>query len=81
MAHATTTVSIALLCIAVVVLSLAVIRLEKFHYANQVGECFEPGVVYANNPIANTKRLVCLDNAETRTSALWHLYYGAFKGF
>jgi hypothetical protein len=53
--------------------------LENFHYASQIGLCSEQGVVYANNPMANHQRNVCLDNIETRTSPLWHLYYGVFQ--
>ena len=70
---------IAVLIIAVLLLARAVIRLENFHYASQIGLCSEQGVVYANNPMANHQRNVCLDNIETRTSPLWHLYYGVFQ--
>ena len=62
-----------LLFIIVVLLSLliwfgsAIVKLENYHYAVQVGFCIDMGL---------EERDACLKNQETRTNPLWHLLYG-----
>lgn len=65
------------LLLVVLALSAAVVRLESYHYASQVGMCseFQPG-----NPLENGKRHECLHRQQTRTSPLWHLFYGLGGG-
>ena len=70
-------VTIAALVIAVVVLGRAVVRLENYHYANQVGMCekFEvPGLRLDLKQYG--AREDCLNNTETRTHWFWHILYG-----
>lgn len=64
---------IAALVSAVLALSVAVVRLENYHYASLVGMCseFQPA-----DPFSNGRRHDCLHRQQTRTSALWHLFYG-----
>lgn len=45
----------------------AIIRLENFHYATQVGLCSDVDVL---------QRPWCLESKETRTSNFLHLLYG-----
>lgn len=45
----------------------AIIRLENYHYAVQVGFCAD---VYV------TQRDSCLNKIQTRTNPFWHLIYG-----
>jgi hypothetical protein len=50
---------------------VTIVRLEKYHYASQLGMCSE----YGSDPQGLVTRDKCLDEAETRTSWAWHLYY------
>ena len=61
-------ITIAALLVAVVVLGRAVVRLENYHYANQVGMCDKHEEYLA--------REACLNNTETRTHWFWHILYG-----
>ena len=63
---------IAILFVCVVALSVAVVRLENFHYASVVGMCPE---FKADDPLQTTKRHNCLHKTETRTNPIWHLFY------
>ncbi len=49
----------------------AIVRLENYHYASQVGLCDE---------LSGLENLVqkdqCLNEAQTRTNFFWHLLYG-----
>lgn len=65
-------VIIFVLIICILVLARAVIRLENYHYASFVGMCSE---YKANDPLQSLQRHECLNNTETRTNALWHLFY------
>ncbi len=67
---------IAVLTVLVIWLSITVIRLENFRYATLVGFCSEPTETITGQPL---KRYECLKSKETRTNALWHLFY-ALKG-
>ncbi len=60
------------LIICIFALARAVIRLENYHYASVVGMCSEYN---ANDPLQSMQQQRCLNNTETRTSAIWHLYY------
>jgi hypothetical protein len=64
---------IAVLAILVVWLSLQIIRLERYHYASFLSMCMEQD---QSDPVATVKRDRCLNNTETRTSSLAHLWYG-----
>jgi hypothetical protein len=46
----------------------AVVRLEKYHYANSVGFCRE-----VTNVVDRDR---CLSGIETRTNPIWHILYG-----
>jgi hypothetical protein len=72
----TKNIVIAVLAVCVLWLSVAVVRLENFHYAQLVGMCPE---FDANDPLQSVKHHDCLHAKETRTSPLWHLFY-ALKG-
>jgi hypothetical protein len=65
-------VLIAVLLVLVLALSVAVVRLENYHYASQVGMCSE---FQTADPLSNGKRHDCLHRQQTRTSPLWHLFY------
>jgi len=47
-----------------------IIRLENYHYANQVGFCLE-----YKFPEQGTQREDCMNETETRTSFIWQLGY------
>jgi hypothetical protein len=66
-------VTIAALVFAVVVLGRAVVRLENYHYANEVGLCDKFDMTDMRQRIA---REDCLNTTETRTHWFWHILYG-----
>ena len=66
-------VLIAVLAVVVVWLSLQVVRLESYHYANFLGMCLEQD---SKNPVASVIRDRCLHDSVTRNNSLWHLWYG-----
>jgi hypothetical protein len=70
--------AVAVLALLVVWLSLQVIRLERYHHANFLNMCpqYDP-----KDPGTLFKKDHCLNNTETRTNALWHLYYGAIARY
>jgi hypothetical protein len=47
-----------------------IVRLESYHYANQVGFCLE-----YNFPEQGIQKDDCLNEKETRVSFIWHLVY------
>lgn len=55
-------------------LSLTVVRLENYRYANTVGMC---DMDKFNGSFDDKKReqRACFDSVETRTNPFWHLYY------
>ena len=59
---------IAILLLMVIYEALQIIRLEKYHYASQLGYCQEI--------VDLVERDQCLNEKETRTSPVWHLKYG-----
>jgi hypothetical protein len=62
--------TIIVLALLVAFLADRVVRIENQRYALQVGVCkLDPG-----NPAPGWR---CLDDVQTRTSWLWHLYYAA----
>ena len=65
--------AIVVLAFLVFWLSLQVIRLERYHYASYLGMCSDHD---PKDPIASVKRDKCLNDTETRTNSLWHLWYG-----
>ena len=65
--------TIVALLIAVVMLGRAVVRLENYHYANQVGFCDKFDIT---DPRQRITRDECLDKVETRTHWFWHILYG-----
>lgn len=60
------------LALAVFVLARAVIRLENYRYANAVGFCRE---YTTKDPLQLVQRDRSLENTQTRTNGLWHLFY------
>lgn len=64
-------VVVILLLVVIIWLSSAVVRLENYHYAVQIGLCEE---------FSGAEKLAqkneCLNNSETRTGFWWHLIYG-----
>ncbi len=50
----------------------AIVRLENYHYAVQVGFCRE----FTRTIERYTEMDNCLNKTHTRTSFLWHLLYG-----
>jgi len=64
--------AIVMLIICVFVLARAVIRLENYHYASVVGMCSE---YKADDPLQSVQRQKCLNNTESRTNPLWHIFY------
>ena len=66
-------ITIAILLIVSIWLGAAVVRLENYHYASVVGMC---GEFKPDDPSQTVPRHNCLHRTETRTRALWHLYYG-----
>ncbi len=57
---------IAVLLAIIIWFGAVIIRLENFHYATTVGFCAEVSV---------SERAKCLEEKETRTNPLWHLFY------
>ena len=51
--------------------SSAIIRLENYHCASQIGMCAE-----CQGAISLVARDRCLNNQQTRTHPLYHLLYG-----
>lgn len=52
-------------------MGMAVVRLENYHYANQLGACVDNIM-----SIGSTQREKCLEESETRSHWVWHLFYG-----
>ncbi len=61
---------IAVLLVILIWFCTAIVRLENYHYAVQVGFCQE----YSNLDLV--KKDECLNKTETRTNWTWHLLYG-----
>jgi hypothetical protein len=64
-------ITIAVLIGLVVWFGATIVRLESYHYANQVGFCQE-----FKFPEQGLERDRCLNEKQTRTLWLWHLLYG-----
>ena len=64
---------IAGLALATVWLGFAVVKLEKYRYANFVGMCSQYNIA---DPIQRIQREDCLEKTQTRTHWFWHLLYG-----
>jgi hypothetical protein len=62
---------IAILLVLILWLTSAVIRLENYHYAVQVGLCDE---IHGLDQLIEKDK--CLNAAQTRTHSFWHLLYG-----
>jgi hypothetical protein len=65
--------TIAALVVMVIVLGAAVVRLEKYRYANSLGMCDE--YFSRDDPTSRVQREKCLESKETRTHWLWHIVY------
>ena len=63
---------IAVLAVCVLWMSVAIVRLENFHYASFVDMCRQHK---SDNPLETMKFHNCLHDTQTRTSPLWHLFY------
>ena len=68
-------VVIVVLLLLVLWLSATVVRLENFHYATLIGYCSEPSKTDGKLALYPLERYECLKSKETRSSALWHLFY------
>ncbi|ANL71902.1 hypothetical protein AMC83_CH01919 [Rhizobium phaseoli] len=55
-------------------LGLAVIRLENYHYAVQMGRCAEWNTATGSGVFAS--REACLNSQKMRTSPWWNLFWG-----
>lgn len=66
----TKNLTIALLVGMLLWFGTAIVRLEQYHYASMLGMC---GPI---DPLTLGHRELCLQKAETRTSAFYHLLYG-----
>jgi hypothetical protein len=64
---------IAGLAFATVWLGIAVVKLEKYRYANFVGMCTKYNIT---DPIQRIQREDCLEKIQTRTHWFWHLIHG-----
>lgn len=64
---------IAGLAFATVWSGIAVVKLEKYRYANFVGMCTKYNIT---DPIQRIQREDCLEKAQTRTRWFWHLIQG-----
>ena len=51
-------------------LALAIVRLENYRYANQLGACTDSVM-----SVGSTQREACLQKMETRSSWVWHLLH------
>jgi hypothetical protein len=65
------TFAIVTLLIVNVWLAATVVRLENYHYASFLGFCSESEITIDSLH----RRDICLRKVQTRTGALWHLYY------
>lgn len=63
---------IGVLLVATVLLAMAVVRLEGYHYASEAGMCTQ---AHARDSIAKMARHKCLHSAGAR-NALEHLFHG-----
>jgi hypothetical protein len=63
--------AIVFLFVLLVWFGAAIVRLEKYHYASQVGLCSE-----LNGLDSLVEKDKCLSGTETRTHWSWHLLYG-----
>jgi hypothetical protein len=68
-----------LLLIIVIWFGKTIIRLEEYHYSNQVHLCYKAGVDYRVDFNAYMEREKCLNTSHPRTSGLWNLYYALFN--
>lgn len=73
----TTKNNVSLIVIIILLLGLlfwfgaAIVRLENYHYAVQVGFCSE-----FSGPENLIQKDKCLNQVQTRTSPIWNLFYG-----
>ncbi len=67
-------VVIAILAILLIWFGTAIIRLENYHYAVQVGMCENNGETKDAKWYIEYEK--CLNNTQTRTSNIGHLLYG-----
>ena len=59
---------VVVLVLIIIYQAVQIIRLERYHYASQVGFCQEIEELVARDK--------CLNETETRTSPIYHLLYG-----
>ena len=62
---------IAVMAVIIIWFATAIVRLESYHYASQVGMCDK-----LLAPDKLVERDQCLSTTETRTNPFWHLLYG-----
>ena len=67
------TMVVLMLVAAVVVLTVAVVRLENYRYANILGVCTQFDIT---SPQQRIERERCLEATQARTHWFWHVLYG-----
>ena len=65
---------IVILLVLIFILSKTVIRLENYHYANQIGMC-DKEKFFGNYFEKEQKSRECFELVQTRTNSIWHLFY------
>lgn len=60
--------TLVILVLIIIYQAIQIIRLERYHYASQLGYCQEIEEL--------VERGRCLNETETRTSPIYHLLYG-----
>lgn len=62
---------IAVLAAATLILGNALVRVENERYALLFGLC-------RKGPVVTIEDFDCLENVQSRTSSVWHLYFAVF---
>jgi len=70
---------IVILLIVIIWFAKTIVKLEEYHYSNQVHLCYKSGVNYQADFKAYMEREKCLETSHPRTSSLWNLYYALLK--
>jgi hypothetical protein len=66
----TKNIVIAGLCVVLIWFGAAIVRLENYRYASNLGMCGN------YDPLTAVKRERCLEHARTRTNPIYNLLYG-----
>ncbi len=66
---------VAVLCVAVIVLTHALVRVENERYALWLGMCPNMREAVAALPTGDDDGMNCTRTVQTRTAWWWHVYY------